>query len=159
MKVTKTILAFHRAEEAVFSSGEHEIFVQFCTAFLEDLVPYLNRCLQVLFPPAQIAQTLGISPTQLSKHGNLGHVNISAIQEPLAFILPKRETVFCLDDQELVPNLVAPAPELPAEQRSLEPVTSAALESGSEKGESGEPLPQEPVEGEPLPAEPPSEEP
>lgn len=159
MKVTKTILAFHRAEEAVFSSGEHEIFVQFCTAFLEDLVPYLNRCLQVLFPPAQIAQTLGISPTQLSKHGNLGHVNISAIQEPLAFILPKRETVFCLDDQELVPDLVAPAPELPAEQRSLEPVTTATLESGSEKGESGEPLPQEPVEEEPLPAEPPSEEP
>lgn len=159
MKVTKTILAFHRAEEAVFSSGEHEIFVQFCTAFLEDLVPYLNRCLQVLFPPAQIAQTLGISPTQLSKHGNLGHVNISAIQEPLAFILPKREAVFCLDDQELVPDLVAPAPELPAEQRSLEPIASATLESGSEKGESGEPLPQEPVEGEPLPAEPPSEEP
>ncbi|XP_031197185.1 conserved oligomeric Golgi complex subunit 8 [Mastomys coucha] len=158
-KVTKTILAFHRAEEAVFSSGEHEIFVQFCTAFLEDLVPYLNRCLQVLFPPAQIAQTLGISPTQLSKHGNLGHVNISAIQEPLAFILPKKETVFCLDDQELVSDLVAPAPELPAEQRSLEPVSSAARESGSEKGEPGEPLPQEPVEGEPLPPEPPSEEP
>lgn len=148
-KVTKTILAFHRAEEAVFSSGEHEIFVQFCTAFLEDLVPYLNRCLQVLFPPAQIAQTLGISPTQLSKHGNLGHVNISAIQEPLAFILPKRETVFCLDEQELGPDIVAPAPELPAEQRSMEPVT--------EKREPGEPLPQEPVEGEPLPAEPPSE--
>ncbi|XP_028624465.1 conserved oligomeric Golgi complex subunit 8 [Grammomys surdaster] len=158
-KVTKTILAFHRAEEAVFSSGEHEIFVQFCTAFLEDLVPYLNRCLQVLFPPAQIAQTLGISPTQLSKYGNLGHVNISAIQEPLAFILPKRETVFCLDDQELVPDLVGPAPGLPTEQHSLEPVTSAARESGSEKGEPGEPLPQEPVEGESLPAEPPSEEP
>lgn len=33
--------------------------MQFCTVFLEDLVPYLNRCLQLLFPPAQIAQTLG----------------------------------------------------------------------------------------------------
>ncbi|XP_005345466.1 conserved oligomeric Golgi complex subunit 8 [Microtus ochrogaster] len=158
-KVTKTILAFHRAEEAAFSSGELEIFVQFCTAFLEDLVPYLNRCLQVLFPPAQIAQTLGISPTQLSKHGNLGHVNISAIQEPLAFILPKRETVFCLDGQELVPDLVAPAQELSAEQPGLEPDTSAAPEGGSEKGEPEEPLPGEPVEGEPLPAQPPSEEP
>lgn len=28
-------------------------------AFLEDLVPYLNRCLQLLFPPSEIAQTLG----------------------------------------------------------------------------------------------------
>ncbi|XP_035315888.1 conserved oligomeric Golgi complex subunit 8 isoform X2 [Cricetulus griseus] len=156
-KVTKTILAFHRAEEAAFSSGEQEIFVQFCTAFLEDLVPYLNRCLQVLFPPAQIAQTLGISPTQLSKHGNLGHVNISAIQEPLAFILPKRETVFCLDDQELVPDLAAPELELSVEHPSLEPDTSAAPESGSEREEAGEQLPGEPVEGEPL--QPPSEEP
>ncbi|KAL1785179.1 conserved oligomeric Golgi complex subunit 8 [Sigmodon hispidus] len=156
-KVTKTILAFHRAEEAAFSSGEHEVFVQFCAAFLEDLVPYLNRCLQVLFPPAQIAQTLGISPTQLSKLGNLGHVNISAIQEPLAFILPKRETVFGLDDQELVADLVAPAPELSPEQPSLEPVTSAAPEGRSEK-EPEEPLPGEPVEGEPLPEQPPKPE-
>nr|XP_042133578.1 conserved oligomeric Golgi complex subunit 8 isoform X4 [Peromyscus maniculatus bairdii] len=153
-KVTKTILAFHRAEEAAFSSGEHEIFVQFCTAFLEDLVPYLNRCLQVLFPPAQIAQTLGISPTQLSKHGTLGHVNISAIQEPLAFILPKRETVFCLDDQELVPDLVVPALEPSAEQPGLEPVPSAAPEGGSETSDPGEPRPGETVEGEPRPGEP-----
>lgn len=58
-QVTKIILAFHRAEEAAFSGREQELFTQFCTAFLEDLLPYLNRCLQVLFPPAQIAQALG----------------------------------------------------------------------------------------------------
>ncbi|XP_042556766.1 conserved oligomeric Golgi complex subunit 8 isoform X2 [Dipodomys spectabilis] len=113
-KVTKTILAFHRAEEAAFSSGEQELFVQFCTVFLEDLAPYVNRCLQVLFPPAQIAQTLGIPPSQLSKYGHLGRVNISVIQEPLAFILPKREPDFSLDDQELVPELPAAAPQHPA---------------------------------------------
>jgi len=60
--VTKIILAFHRAEEAAFSGREQELFVQFCAAFLEDLLPYLNRCLQVLFPPAQIAQALGKAP-------------------------------------------------------------------------------------------------
>nr|XP_041574546.1 conserved oligomeric Golgi complex subunit 8 isoform X2 [Taeniopygia guttata] len=59
-EVTKTILAFHRAEEAAFSGREQELFTQFCTAFLEDLLPYLNCCLQVLFPPAQIAQALGV---------------------------------------------------------------------------------------------------
>lgn len=58
----KVILAFHRAEAAAFSSQEQELFVQFCTAFLEDLVPYLNRCLQLLFPLAQIAQILGQLP-------------------------------------------------------------------------------------------------
>ncbi|KAK1330546.1 hypothetical protein QTO34_010736 [Cnephaeus nilssonii] len=147
-KVTKVILGFHRAEEAAFTNGERELFIQFCTVFLEDLVPYLNRCLQVLFPPAQIAQTLGIPPTQLSKYGNLGHVNISIVQEPLAFILPKKEMVFCLDEREPVPELTAPAPapapapepELPAEESSLEPITPAFPEEGQEQVESGEPL-------------------
>uniref|UniRef100_A0AC11DB40 Component of oligomeric golgi complex 8 n=1 Tax=Ovis aries TaxID=9940 RepID=A0AC11DB40_SHEEP len=146
-KVTKVILAFHRAEEAAFSSGEQELFVQFCTVFLEDLVPYLNRCLQVLFPPAQIAQTLGIPPTQLSKYGNLGHVNVSVVQEPLAFILPKREPVFCLD-KELVPELPAPAPALPPEAPSPEPVTPAVPDAGQEEVESaGPPQPDEPSAG------------
>ncbi|XP_067574992.1 conserved oligomeric Golgi complex subunit 8 isoform X3 [Pseudorca crassidens] len=145
-KVTKVILAFHRAEEAAFSSGEQELFVQFCTVFLEDLVPYLNRCLQVLFPPAQMAQTLGkifhfyslpsgpgIPPTQLSKYGNLGHVNVSVVQEPLAFILPKREMAFCLDDKELVPEVTAPAPEPPDEGPVLEPVTPAFPDGGQQE--------------------------
>ncbi|KAM6225477.1 LOW QUALITY PROTEIN: conserved oligomeric Golgi complex subunit 8 [Rhynchocyon petersi] len=113
-KVTKVILAFHRAEEAAFTSGEQELFVQFCTVFLEDLVPYLNRCLQLLFPPAQIAQTLGVPPTQLSKYGDLGHVNISVIQKPLAFILPKREIVFSLDEKEVTSELTAAASEEPS---------------------------------------------
>ncbi|XP_062966851.1 conserved oligomeric Golgi complex subunit 8 isoform X1 [Cynocephalus volans] len=145
VKVTKIILAFHRAEEAAFSSGEQELFVQFCTVFLEDLVPYLNRCLQVLFPPAQIAQTLGIPPTQLSKYGNLGHVNMSVIQEPLAFILPKKEMVFPLDEKELVPELRAPAPELADEEPSLELATAAHPEGGQEEAESREPLQGQPA--------------
>ncbi|XP_048172462.1 conserved oligomeric Golgi complex subunit 8 isoform X2 [Corvus hawaiiensis] len=87
-EVTKTILAFHRAEEAAFSGREQELFTQFCTVFLEDLLPYLNRCLQVLFPPAQIAQALGVPPTQLQRFGRLGRIDVAALREPLAFLLP-----------------------------------------------------------------------
>lgn len=61
-QVTKLILVFHRAEESAFSSRERELFVQFCSAFAEDMVPFLNRCLQVLFPPAQISLVLGKLP-------------------------------------------------------------------------------------------------
>lgn len=82
----------------------------------------------------------GIPPTQLSKYGNLGHVNISIVQEPLDFILPKKETVFCLDEKEPVPELTVPAPELPAEESSLEPVTPAFPDEGQEQVESAEPL-------------------
>ncbi|XP_072492533.1 conserved oligomeric Golgi complex subunit 8 isoform X1 [Notamacropus eugenii] len=146
-KVTKIILAFHRAEEAAFSSREQELFVQFCTVFLEDLVPYLNRCLQVLFPPTQIAQILGVPPTQLSKFGNLGHVNIQIIQEPLAFILPKKEAVFLLDEKGLAQEIIAPALELTDQEASLASAPEASLENTEEE---------ERALGDPSPSDPPS---
>ncbi|XP_074142207.1 conserved oligomeric Golgi complex subunit 8 isoform X1 [Sminthopsis crassicaudata] len=143
-KVTKIILAFHRAEEAAFSSREQELFVQFCTVFLEDLVPYLNRCLQVLFPPAQIAQILGVPPTQLSKFGNLGHVNIQVIQESLAFILPKKEAVFLLDEKGLEQEIIAPALELTEQEPNLASAPEASLEKIEEKSALEDPLPSDP---------------
>ncbi|KAM9269071.1 conserved oligomeric Golgi complex subunit 8 [Cariama cristata] len=115
-EVTKTILAFHRAEEAAFSGREQELFAQFCTAFLEDLLPYLNRCLQVLFPPAQIAQALGVPPTQLQRFGRLGRIDVVTLREPLALLLP------------------APGTEEPAQE------STPHLE-GDEEAVSGEPLP------------------
>ncbi|MEQ2246870.1 hypothetical protein ILYODFUR_003593, partial [Ilyodon furcidens] len=57
--VTRLILVFHRAEQSAFSSREKELFIQFCSSYAEDLLPFLNRCLQVLFPPAQLALVLG----------------------------------------------------------------------------------------------------
>lgn len=61
-QVTRQILVFHRAEESAFSSREKELFLQFCCSYADDLLPFLNRCLQVLFPPAQIALILGEDP-------------------------------------------------------------------------------------------------
>ncbi|XP_030622844.1 conserved oligomeric Golgi complex subunit 8 [Chanos chanos] len=91
LKVTKLILVFHRAEESAFSSREQDLFVQFCCAFAEDMVPFLNRCLQVLFPPAQLALILGVPPTQVQKYGSLGCTDVKAVLEPLEFVLPKKE--------------------------------------------------------------------
>lgn len=60
-------------------------------------------------------------------------MNVSVVQEPLAFILPKREMAFCLDDKELVPEVTAPAPEPPDEEPVLEPVTSAFPDGGQQE--------------------------
>ncbi|KAK0150668.1 Conserved oligomeric Golgi complex subunit 8 [Merluccius polli] len=98
MMVTKLILVFHRAEESAFSSREKELFVQFCCAYAEDLVPFVNRCLQVLFPPAQLALILGVPPTQVHKYGSLGCIDENAILAPLEFVLPKREAAVPVAD-------------------------------------------------------------
>nr|XP_033797910.1 conserved oligomeric Golgi complex subunit 8 isoform X2 [Geotrypetes seraphini] len=124
-QVTKIILAFHQAEEAAFSVKEQELFVQFCTAFLEDLLPYLNRCLQLLFPPSQIAQILGIPATQLQQYGNLGYLDLTVVQESLVSILPRKEMFFLLHGSAVGPELTCP--------NATEP--PAALPRLNEKGE------------------------
>ncbi|XP_034038788.1 conserved oligomeric Golgi complex subunit 8 [Thalassophryne amazonica] len=93
MNVTRQIVVFHRAEESAFSLREKELFVQFCSAYTDDLLPFLNRCLQILFPPAQLALILGVPPNQLHKYGSLGSVDLAAVLEPLDFVLPEREAV------------------------------------------------------------------
>lgn len=59
-------MAFHRAEESAFSDREKELFAHFCSAYADDLLPFLRRCLQVLFPPAQLALVLGELPASVS---------------------------------------------------------------------------------------------
>ncbi|CAK6984495.1 conserved oligomeric Golgi complex subunit 8 [Scomber scombrus] len=90
-KVTRQVMVFHRAEESAFSSREKELFVQFCCAYADDLLPFLNRCLQVLFPPAQLALSLGIPVTHLNRYDSLGSIDVSVVLEPLSFLLPQRE--------------------------------------------------------------------
>ncbi|KAM4722217.1 conserved oligomeric Golgi complex subunit 8 isoform 1-T1 [Rhinophrynus dorsalis] len=114
-KVVKMILAFHRAEEAAFSVQEHELFIQFCTAFLEDLTPYLNRCLQVLFPPAQRAQILGVAPVHLSRYGNLCSIDITVLQQALEGVLPQKDPALLHESE----SASSPQGEVEAERTPL----------------------------------------
>uniref|UniRef100_A0A8C5QXJ0 Conserved oligomeric Golgi complex subunit 8 n=1 Tax=Leptobrachium leishanense TaxID=445787 RepID=A0A8C5QXJ0_9ANUR len=111
-KVVWIILSVHRAEEAAFSAQERELFIQFCTVFLEDLAPFLNRCLQVLFPPAQRAQILGVAPAQLSRFSSLGSIDISVLQAVLEGLLPPKDPV--LVPETIVSSQDISRPEIPA---------------------------------------------
>ncbi|XP_076848718.1 conserved oligomeric Golgi complex subunit 8 [Brachyhypopomus gauderio] len=123
LKVTKLILVFHRAEESAFSSREQELFIQFCCAFAEDMVPFLNRCLQVLFPPAQLAQILGMPAPQVHKYENIGCINVDNVLEPLEFVLPKRE-----NDPPVVDLSVAMTMLSTTEEASLPPTDPPSSE-------------------------------
>uniref|UniRef100_A0A3B3U808 Conserved oligomeric Golgi complex subunit 8 n=1 Tax=Poecilia latipinna TaxID=48699 RepID=A0A3B3U808_9TELE len=132
--VTRIIVAFHRAEQSAFSSREEDLFVQFCSSFADDLLPFLTRCLQVLFPPAQLALVLGVPASQLHRYGGLGRIDVSAILQPLDFILPQKEP-------EPEPELLLPEANILAEQGSLtqpeqepEPSQPGRTETAAELG-------------------------
>ena len=58
---------FCRAEETTFDHKEREKFNQFCACYGLNLVPYINKCMQALFPPAQLAQILGVMVSDVYK--------------------------------------------------------------------------------------------
>ncbi|KAL4229576.1 conserved oligomeric Golgi complex component [Mactra antiquata] len=91
VNINKIILAFHRAEETTFDRKEKEKFDQFCIAYSSHLVPYINRCLQALYPPTQLAQTLGITVSELQKQGGLGQVNIKTALQSINHLIPEIE--------------------------------------------------------------------
>ncbi|XP_041806181.1 conserved oligomeric Golgi complex subunit 8 [Chelmon rostratus] len=124
-KVTRQILVFHRAEESAFSGREKELFVQFCCSYADDLLPFLNRCLQVLFPPAQLAVILGVPATQLHRYGSLGCIDLPAVLEPLDFLLPERETLAPQTAPEL--DVTAELDSLTFETQLKDPLTEPDL--------------------------------
>ncbi|XP_053283989.1 conserved oligomeric Golgi complex subunit 8 [Pleuronectes platessa] len=122
-KVTRQILVFHRAEESAFSSREKELFLQFCCSYAEDLLPFLNRCLQLLFPPAQVALILGVPPTQLHRYDSLGCIDLTSVLEPLDFLLPQKETLAPLPapDEDLATELSSLEFETPLKEPGTDP--------------------------------------
>ncbi|XP_060067387.1 conserved oligomeric Golgi complex subunit 8-like [Ylistrum balloti] len=91
LQISRITLAYYRAEESTFDPREKDHFCQFCQVYATDLLPYLNKCLQQLFPPVTLAQILGVTLSDLNKMGSLGLVDILAVLDPISHLLPQKE--------------------------------------------------------------------
>ncbi|XP_025100038.1 conserved oligomeric Golgi complex subunit 8-like [Pomacea canaliculata] len=90
-EVNRIILAFHRAEETTFNQKEQAQFEQFCATYAADLLPYLNRCLQALFPTSQLSLMLGVSTSEIGRMGNIGLVDLPLILSQVDHLILKVE--------------------------------------------------------------------
>lgn len=80
---------------------------------------------------------VGVPPTQVHKHGNVGCISVSAVLEPLDFVLPKREPVSPVLDLSIELSSLstgeaeAPAPVDPSFSEKVESPVEAAPEPGA----------------------------
>ncbi|XP_012945202.1 conserved oligomeric Golgi complex subunit 8 [Aplysia californica] len=88
LEVNRVILAFHRAEETTFNPKERDQFEQFCAGYAADLLPYMNKCLQAVFPPAQLAQALGLSVSEINRKVCVGQVDLNAVLSNIEHLMP-----------------------------------------------------------------------
>lgn len=85
--VARILLNFYRQEQQAFGHTERDNFVRFCTCFSGDLVPFVQRCLAELFPPAVLMAHLGVNAMTLQKEG-ICQLLSKPILEPLVRLLP-----------------------------------------------------------------------
>lgn len=99
--VSRSILSFYRQEQQAFTGSERDNFIKLCTCFAYDLIPYIQKCIHVIFPTNVLATHLGISALTLQKEG-LTFLKQKQILEPIQHLLPDRvETVLMQASVEL----------------------------------------------------------
>ena len=127
MKACECILAYHRAEESTFNPQEADKFANFCHTFADELVPFLNKCLQALFPPSKLAQMLGLHIGELSKMGFVGVMDMPGIIIPIEHLLPAKP-----EPPEVVEPEVETEEEHDAISEEEHDVESEELDQGTE---------------------------
>ncbi|XP_071871854.1 conserved oligomeric Golgi complex subunit 8 [Bombus fervidus] len=99
--VAKSILLFYKQEQQAFAASERENMLKFIECLSEQLVPYVQYCIHVIFPPNQSAIHLGISENLLQVEG-ITYLNRDVILEPLAPLLPISKNLPVSDVQSLL---------------------------------------------------------
>ncbi|CAH1257804.1 Hypp1895 [Branchiostoma lanceolatum] len=122
-KATDVILAFHRAEESAMSASEQELFGRLCSSFAHSLVPFVNTCLQVMYPAAAVAQVLGVPTADVAKL-SVCAVDVETVIQPLQDLLPTRT----VDTTSLTSLLITDMPEV---SESTKPADLANTGQGS----------------------------
>ncbi|XP_077524937.1 conserved oligomeric Golgi complex subunit 8 isoform X1 [Amblyomma americanum] len=89
-----TIVDYHTAEEPTLTEKEVETFSRFCGAFANELVPFLNTCLSLLFPAAEIGKVLGVPAAYVIKLENMGHLKCEDIVQPMKHLVSDFEEDF-----------------------------------------------------------------
>lgn len=69
------------------NAEEKELFTKFCTVLAKELIPYLNKCLQALFPSKTIGLIAGVGTTGVDSHTPVS-LDISELTKPLSPMLP-----------------------------------------------------------------------
>ena len=87
--VAKNILVFYRGEQQAFGVKEKENFLKFCSCFAYDLIPFLQNCINLIFPAVKVAAYLGINLPTLQKEA-LTVLRSQKILELIDHLLPDR---------------------------------------------------------------------
>ena len=97
--VTDAILAFYQSEEPAMSESEKKVFARFCLAFVDDVVPHMNACVQLLLQHRAVANMYGSLASSFENlKDSAGAVSAKTANEKLSDFLPSKVVEFTIAD-------------------------------------------------------------
>lgn len=78
---------YYKSEKVTLTVIESEHFIDFLRVFVRIFVPYVNTCVQALFPETQLARELGLSILDITEKSKLNQIDIDHINEPIVTII------------------------------------------------------------------------
>ncbi|KAB0799904.1 hypothetical protein PPYR_07784 [Photinus pyralis] len=105
IKISKGILGLYGQEQQAFTANAKDAFMRLCLSFVDDLIPYIQKCVNIIYPSNYISSHINCSIQNLQKEGII-LIDKSVIIEPLSALLPvKIEPVISNDDAEGSPEV------------------------------------------------------
>lgn len=87
--VSNSLLVLYSQEQQAFTVNSRDAFTRLCMSFSNDLVPYVQKCVHVIFPPNQVAAKLGISVQSLQQEC-ISFLDKNTIVQPIRHLLPAK---------------------------------------------------------------------
>lgn len=130
IRVASNIAKFYRQEQQALGAKERDNFVKFCCGFAYELVPYIQRCIQDIFPANLLTTHLGINTVALQRDG-LSQLKKKSILEPLEHLLPDK-----------VDAIIKEMADVKMSSRSVEgdamPLIDTSIPTGADVANTGE---------------------
>lgn len=81
------VFVLYEQEHQAFTMNSKDSFTRLCMCFADDLVPFIQKALHIIYPPSCVAQHLGISVQKLQDSG-IGYLNREVIVAKIVDLLP-----------------------------------------------------------------------
>jgi conserved oligomeric Golgi complex subunit 8 len=81
------LVNYYQAEKLTLTAVESGHFLEFLRVVISIFVPYINTCLQTLFPDTQLARELALSVLEISEKSKLNRLDLDNLNEPLQQII------------------------------------------------------------------------
>lgn len=102
---------FHRQEKEAFTDQEEQEYVKCLQLYRNEFVPFVQRIIHLMFPPALISAQTGFPTGEIVKQ-ELGSINKELILKSIAHLLLKEEVIL-----PPLPELALPAEQLVEETK------------------------------------------